>query len=200
VTDPLLQASHIAFAYRRRAVLEDVDLTVHRRELIGIVGENGCGKSTLMRVLTGRLKPARGTVQRPASLGYCPQESLVFDTLTVAENLAWFSAAYGLDDWRAAAAPLLERYRLQPWLTTAVAEVSGGTRQKLNLCIALLHDPALLLLDEPYAGFDWETWQHFWEHAEALRRDGKGIVVVSHLLTDQERFDRVLSLRDGRLT
>jgi ABC-type multidrug transport system ATPase subunit len=79
-----------------------------------------------------------------------------------------------------------------------VENLSGGTRQKLNLALALLHDPELLLLDEPYAGFDWETYLRFWDMAEERRRGGMGILVISHLLAERERLTRVYELRDGR--
>jgi ABC-2 type transport system ATP-binding protein len=79
-----------------------------------------------------------------------------------------------------------------------VEALSGGTRQKLNLALALLHQPGLLLLDEPYSGFDWETYLRFWEMAERRRADGLGILVVSHLLAERERLTRIYELRDGR--
>jgi len=75
--------------------------------------------------------------------------------------------------------------------------VSGGTRQKLNLALALMHEPTLLLLDEPYSGFDWETYVRFWEMGERRRDAGMGILIVSHFLTERERLDRVYELRDG---
>jgi ABC-2 type transport system ATP-binding protein len=84
-------------------------------------------------------------------------------------------------------------------LSARVTEVSGGTRQKLNLALALLHEPALLLLDEPYAGFDWETYLLFWELARELRAAGCGLLVVSHLVYDARPFDRILTLARGRL-
>ena len=76
--------------------------------------------------------------------------------------------------------------------------MSGGTRQKLNLALALMHDPHVLLLDEPYSGFDWETYVRFWEMAERRRDQGMGILIVSHLLAERERLDRVYELRDGQ--
>lgn len=79
-----------------------------------------------------------------------------------------------------------------------VEELSGGTRQKLNLALALLHEPQLLALDEPYAGFDWETYVRFWEMAEQRRAQGMGILIISHLLAERERLDRVYELRAGR--
>jgi len=196
---PLLVVRGLAHRYGRSEVLRGVDLDVAPGTLVGVVGENGSGKSTLLKVLAGRLAPRAGQVTIRGRVGYCPQDPLVFDALTIAENLAWFAAAYGIPDWKAAAADLLVRYQISSLLGRLVSEISGGTRQKLNLCLALLHDPEILLLDEPYAGFDWETYVHFWEHAEDLKAAGKGVVVVSHLLHDRPRFDAILTLVDGRL-
>ena len=197
--DTVLQARGVEHAYGRTAVLRGLELDIQRGQLVGIVGENGSGKSTLLKILVGRLAPTSGRVQVDGTVGYCPQEPLVFPNLTVAENFAWFAAAYDLDDWTGARDALLQRYAFARYAETRVAEVSGGTRQKLNLAIALLHDPDVLLLDEPYAGFDWETYLHFWAHAEALRDAGKAVIVVSHLLHDRDRFDAILHLVDGVL-
>jgi len=117
----------------------------------------------------------------------------------VSENLAFFAAAYGLGDWRPGAGELLRRFRFDAHSRARVATVSGGTRQKLNLVAALLHDPDVLLLDEPYSGLDWESYLEFWTHARELRERGKALLVVSHIVHERERFDRVLDLREGRL-
>lgn len=79
-----------------------------------------------------------------------------------------------------------------------IEELSGGTRQKLNLALALMHDPQLLLLDEPYSGFDWETYLRFWEMSERRRDAGMAILVVSHLMAERERLDRMYELCDGK--
>jgi ABC-type multidrug transport system ATPase subunit len=79
-----------------------------------------------------------------------------------------------------------------------VEELSGGTRQKLNLTLALVHDPEVLLLDEPYQGFDWETYLRFWDLVEALRERGRSVVVITHLVFEEERFDALYRLQDGR--
>lgn len=197
--EPLIEVRHVARSFGRKAVLVDAELAVRRGEVVAVVGENGSGKTTLLKILAGLLAPDRGEVARPASLGYCPQEPLVFENLTVSENLAYFAAAYGLPRWRDAARPLLDRFALAAHASSLVRDVSGGTRQKLNLALALLHDPELLLLDEPCSGFDWETYVRFWEYARDLRGRGRGLLVVSHFVYDRAVFDRVLDLAGGRL-
>ena len=197
---PLLDVRHLGKRFGRHAVLEDVSLSVGRGELVGVTGENGAGKSTLLRIVAGRLSPDRGDVRLQGRLGYCPQEPLVFKRLTVEENVACFAAAYGMASWRDGMGELLARYGFGAYLRALVRDLSAGTRQKLNLVLALLHQPELLLLDEPYAAFDWETYLLFWDHAEALRATGCGLLVVSHLIYDRARFDRVCALRAGRLS
>jgi ABC-type multidrug transport system ATPase subunit len=187
---------------RRRtiAVLQGATFEVRAGELVGLVGENGSGKSTLMQIIVGLLRADAGVVEPPARLGYCPQQPMLWDKLSVDEHFALFAGAYGLDDAarERAVGELLEELRFAKYRGYRVQELSGGTRQKLNLALALLHDPDLLLLDEPYAGFDWETYLRFWEMSERRRDAGMGILIVSHLLAERARLDRMYELRDGR--
>jgi ABC-2 type transport system ATP-binding protein len=185
---------------RRVEVLRGASLEVRPGELVGLVGENGSGKSVLMQIIVGLLARDGGTVERPARLGYCPQQPLLWDKLTVAEHFELFAAAYDLsdEDGGAAAAALMDELQFARYEGYRVEELSGGTRQKLNLALALMHEPQLLLLDEPYAGFDWETYLRFWEMSERRRAEGMGILVVSHLLAERDRLTRVYELRAGR--
>ncbi|AQY20636.1 hypothetical protein T261_08625 [Streptomyces lydicus] len=166
--------------------------------MVGVVGENGGGKSTLLRIACGQLSPDEGVVCRSGVVGYCPQQLVLDDALTVDQHLRYFQVAYRLPDlhW---AGELLEILALTRYRRQRAGVLSGGARQKLNLVIALMHDPQLLLLDEPYQGFDWETYLRFWDLAARLRTRGKAVVVVSHLALDLSRFDEVRYLRDGVL-
>lgn len=197
MTAPLLEVRHVAKRFGRRQVLTDATFSVQPGELLAVTGENGAGKSTLLRIIAGLLAADAGAVRRNAPLGYCPQESLVFDRLTVRENFRYFGAAYGIPDWRAALRHWSQRLGFAADTGEPVSHLSGGTRQKLNLALALLHQPALLLLDEPYAAFDWETYLTFWTLAGELRAVGCGILVVSHFVYDRDRFDRVVKIADG---
>jgi ABC-2 type transport system ATP-binding protein len=187
---------------RRRTieVLKGADLEIGAGEMVGLVGENGSGKSTLMQIVVGLLGRDGGEVERPAKLGYCPQIPMVWEKLTVGEHFELFARAYGLGDEDAAQAEkgLLEELRFERYRHYRVEELSGGTRQKLNLALALMHEPQLLLLDEPYSGFDWETYLRFWGMSERRREAGMSILIVSHLLAERERLDRIYSLVDGR--
>lgn len=181
-------------------VLKDIDLAVVAGELVGLVGENGSGKSTLMKIVVGLLGRDAGSISRPERIGYCPQLPLLWSKLTVSEHFRLFGVAYDMDAMKAheAARDLLKELQFERYANYRVEDVSGGTAQKLNLALSLMHSPQLLLLDEPYSGFDWETYLRFWEMAEARRRRGMAIMIVSHMLTERERLSKVFELKDGR--
>jgi ABC-type multidrug transport system ATPase subunit len=195
----LLAITDIAKAFRGTPVLKGVDLELRSGEMLAVVGENGSGKSTLLKIIVGLLKPDAGAFRIRGTMGYCPQESLVFENLTVRENFRFFGKAYGLTDWRERSDRLLERFQFAQYTDYLISEVSGGTRQKLNLCLALMHDPDVLILDEPYSGFDWETYLHFWGLTKELLERGRGLLIVSHLIYDNDQFHGVHELVDGVL-
>lgn len=182
-------------------VLDDASLRVKRGEIVGIVGENGSGKSTLLQILAGVLDYDAGEVERTGQIGWCPQEPRLYDRLTVDETFQLFGRAHGMSDDAIAdsSAWLLDEFGFERFRDRQVRHLSGGNRQKLNLAVALMHDPELLLLDEPYTGFDWETFLAFWELADDLRTRGVGIAIISHMTTEHDRFDVVYELRDGDL-
>ena len=182
-------------------VLRGASLEVRAGELVGLVGENGSGKSTLMQIIVGLLKRDAGEVQQPGRLGYCPQVPMVWEKLTVDEHFELFARAYGLDDEarERAVSGLLDELQFHKYRSYRIEELSGGTRQKLNLALSLMHEPDLLLLDEPYAGFDWETYVKFWQMSERRRDAGMGILIVSHLLAERERLDRMYELCEGKV-
>jgi ABC-type multidrug transport system ATPase subunit len=200
--DDLVKSFHRGIPPRRRTVdvLKGSSLMVCSGELVGLVGENGSGKSTLMQIVVGMLGRDGGQVERLGRLGYCPQTPMLWDKLTVDEHFALFARAYGLADEARdqAVADLAAELHFERYRPYRVEELSGGTRQKLNLALALMHDPAILLLDEPYSGFDWETYLRFWEMSERRRDAGMGILIVSHFLTERDRLNRVYGLHDGK--
>lgn len=163
---------------RRRTVevLKGTSLMVCEGELVGLVGENGSGKSTLMQIIVGLLARDGGTVWQQRRLSYCPQQPMLWDKLTVDEHFELFARAYGLDEAgrEHAVEGLFDELQFERYRRYRVEELSGGTRQKLNLALALMHDPGVLLLDEPYSGFDWETYVRFWEMSERAAIRGWG--------------------------
>ncbi len=205
-TDALLEVQGVVKAYRRGwrrqplRVLRDANLVVRRGEVVGLVGENGSGKSTLLKIIAGALDRDGGHVARRGTFGYCPQEPVLYERLTCDEHFELFGRAYGLDPG------FMERSRdeiyavlgFEAYRATRVEELSGGTRAKLNLGLALLPDPEILLLDEPYAGFDWDTYLRFWQLTGERRDAGRAVLIISHFVADEERFDRIVHLRAGR--
>jgi ABC-2 type transport system ATP-binding protein len=185
---------------RNLQVLKGSDLEMVPGEVVGLVGENGSGKSTLMKILVGDLSADAGSVSRTESFGYCPQQPVLYERLTCDEHLDLFGAAYGLDQGVLARSrdALYTDLDFRRYADTRVEELSGGTRSKLNLALAMLHDPELLCLDEPYAGFDWDTYQRFWELTSQRSADGASLLIISHFIADDERFDRIYDLIDGR--
>ncbi|WP_037684105.1 ABC transporter ATP-binding protein [Streptomyces griseus] len=193
-----MEVRDVRHAYGRREVLRGLQLDLRPGVLAGIVGENGAGKSTLLKILSGELRPQCGTVRHGDRFGYCPQDVVVNDALTVRQHLELFRVARGLSDLRHAG-EVMEVLRLSEYADERAGQLSGGTRQKLNLTLALMHDPQVLLLDEPYQGFDWETYQRFWDLAARLRDAGRSVLVVSHLAYDAERLDELWRLQGGVL-
>ena len=204
----VLTAAGVWKAYRRGwwprrrtlPVLKGADVDLRPGEVVGLVGENGSGKSTLMKVLVGDLAADAGTVERTPSFGYCPQVPVLYERLSCAEHLELFGVAYGLDPGELARSRehLYQELDFARFAETRVEELSGGTRSKLNLSLAMLHDPALLFLDEPYAGFDWDTYQRFWQLTAQRRDAGASLLIITHFIADEERFDRIYDLVDGR--
>ena len=197
----LLKAEDIYKRFRRLQVLRGADLQVERGEVVGLVGENGSGKRTLLRVILGLMPLDQGRVRINGRYGYCPQEPLVFDGLTMEENIVYFGAGYGLSRQHALKRghALMDQLNCHQYGNQPTGTLSGGTRQKLNLILALLHDPDLLLLDEPYQGFDYESYLHFWELAGKLAGQGRSAVVVSHLVYDQSHLSQLYRLEGGKV-
>lgn len=193
-----MEVRGVHHAYGRREVLRGIDLRLEAGVLAGVVGENGAGKSTLLKILSGELPPDRGTVVHGGRFGYCPQAAVLNDALTVRQHLDYFKVAYGLSDLDRAE-EVMDALQFSEYAEERTAVLSGGTRQKLNLTLALMHDPHVLLLDEPYQGFDWDTYQRFWDLATWLRDEGRSVLVVSHLAYDAERLDVLWRLDGGLL-
>ena len=207
LTRVVLQADRIVKSYsrgiwpfrRQQAVLRGATLTLYAGEVVGLVGENGSGKSTLMKIVVGALAADSGDVLRTGRLGYCPQVPLVYLRLTCDEHFELFGHAYGMtaEEIVVSRDALYAELGFARYAGSRADQLSGGTLAKLNLSLALLADPDLLLLDEPYAGFDWDTYQKFWDLVARRRQDGRSVLIISHFVVDEERFDRIVQVKDG---
>jgi ABC-type multidrug transport system ATPase subunit len=191
-----LVASHICKRYGRTTILEDANLEVSAGEVVALTGENGAGKSTLMKICAGLVRADSGKVRVAGGIGYCPQAPGLFQLLTADDHLVMFGRGSGLSRSEAVRRghEILAEFDFPLRERTVTRDLSGGTRQKLNLALALLNDPVVLLLDEPYQGFDRGTYVNFWDHCDKWRSAGKAVVVVTHMLAELERVDRVVEL------
>ena len=204
----VLRATGITKSFRRgvwprrhvESVLRDVNLELSPGEVVGLVGENGSGKSTLMKILVGVLAADSGSVEVSGRVGFCPQEPQLYDRLTCDEHFELFGVAFGMEPGAVdvTSNALYENLGFDRWRKSRVENLSGGTRSKLNLALALMPDPDILLLDEPYAGLDWDTYLRFWELTSDRRSMGRSVLIISHFVADEERFDRVVEIRQGQ--
>jgi len=182
-------------------VLDGCDLSVGPRQVVGLTGENGCGKSTLVKCLLGFLRPSAGQVECDPRTGYCPQENYLHRSYTVAEHLDLIGSlrrggeALDVGYLR----QCLSALKLERYLTYPIRKLSGGTYQKVKLLTAIAHRPPLLVLDEPTDGFDWTMYLVFWDLMAELVGQGTSVLLISHLLHDRHRFDRIYEMSEGKL-
>ncbi|HET7404156.1 MAG TPA: ATP-binding cassette domain-containing protein, partial [Usitatibacter sp.] len=209
----------VSHRYRRAVALDGVELELPAGEMIGFIGPDGVGKSTLLALVAGARRIQCGSVEvlggdmaRAAHrrdvcrrIAYMPQGlgRNLYPTLSIRENLAFFARLFGQGAAdRAARIPaLLEATGLAPFARRPVAQLSGGMKQKLGLCCALLHDPDLLVLDEPTTGVDPLSRRQFWKIIAGLRaqRPGMTVLVSTAYFDEAEGFDRLVALHDGRV-
>jgi ABC-2 type transport system ATP-binding protein len=197
----VLSARGVARRFGTQIALAPTDFEVVEAETIALVGPNGAGKSTLLAILAGALEPSEGRVQRREGtrVGWVPQRPAHYARLTARENLELFARLEGEPRPADAAERLLASFELRPD-GPASGSLSVGNRQRLNLAIALLGDPHVLLLDEPTASLDPGQRRRLWERVEALRELGGSVVFATQNVDELERHaDRVVALRDGEL-
>ncbi|WP_019004035.1 ABC transporter ATP-binding protein [Cohnella laeviribosi] len=198
--------------FGRRTVLDRLTLRVGRGELFGLLGPSGSGKTTLIKLITGIDKADGGTVEllgeRMPKLsmfrrfGYMAQSDALYNELTAKENLLFFASLYGLKGVKRseriqAAAAVVD---LLDHLEKPVAAFSGGMKRRLSLAIALLHEPELLVLDEPTVGIDPVLRRSIWQELLRWRDSGTTIILTTHVMDEAEHCDRIGLIRDGRLT
>jgi ABC-2 type transport system ATP-binding protein len=204
----------VTVRYGDRVALDRVSLDVCRGEIVGLLGPNGSGKSSTLAVAAGVLDPASGEVavegrtraSDPAAfamrVGLVPQEPAAYDELTAYDNLAFFGELYGLsgNDLRRRAMRALSRVKLSDRAQHRVSTFSGGMKQRLNLAAALLHDPPVLLLDEPTASLDPASRDALFADLTRFRDDGHAILLTTHHIDEAEGgCDRVALLENGKL-
>lgn len=209
----MLALSHIVKRYGPRVAVDDLSLEVRAGEILGLLGPNGAGKSTTMHVAVGLLRPDAGTVTlgahgSPATpearrrIGLAPQNLAVYDLLSAEENLAFFGQLYGLGGatLRTRVHAALDVAGLQERRHDRVDGYSGGMKRRLNLAAAVLHEPDLVLLDEPTVGVDPQSRNAIFDSIGALREQGRTIVYSTHYMEEAVRLcDRVAIIDAGRV-
>ena len=208
-----ITARDLARHFGKVVAVAGIDLDVPRAQIYGFLGPNGSGKSTTIRMMCGLLVPTRGTVTVLGhsvppdaeivrrKIGYMTQRFSLWEDLTVAENLDFMSRVYGLDRAlrRLRIADRIASYDLAQIAGQRAGTLSGGERQRLALATATLHDPELLLLDEPTSAVDPQSRRDFWENLFALVARGTTILVSTHYMDEAERCHRLAILDRGRI-
>ena len=207
--EALLAVHAIGKRFADRQVIADISLTAHAGEIIGLVGANGGGKTTTLRMLAGLLKvdSGSGTVlgfdlltcarRIRGRVGYMAQGASFYPSLSVRENLRFRAAAFAVAGPRQAVEQLLRDYGLLPFAAVRADRLSGGWARLLQLAGALIHRPSLLLLDEPTAGLDIANRHQVWERIAVLARRGVAVVLSTHDLADAERCAQLRLLSEG---
>ena len=190
-----------------------LDLEIPRGEIVGLIGPSGSGKTTTIRMITGSLAPTAGEVEvlgeRPSEfrrrtrerIGYMPQQFSLYPDLTTRENVDFVAAIYGLVFWRRwrRRDAVLKLLDLWPARGRRASQLSGGMQRRLELAAALVHEPDLLILDEPTAGVDPLLRRTVWDEIHRLRDSGVTALVTTQYVTEAEECDRVALLSEGRL-
>jgi ABC-2 type transport system ATP-binding protein len=196
-----------------RVAVEGLELSIRRGEVFGLLGPNGSGKTTTIRMLCGLMAPTSGTAtvvghevtQEPEQIrrkiGYMSQRFGLYDDLSVAENIRFYASIYGLrgSARRERTAELMHELGLEPRAGQLAGELSGGWKQRLALACATAHRPAMLFLDEPTAGVDPASRRLFWQWIYALAQGGTTILVTTHYMDEAERCQRLAFLSRGHL-
>ena len=197
--------------YGTRKVVDGLSIQVRRGEICGFLGPNGSGKTTTIRMLCGLLEPDAGEgsclgydIRRDSRaiklrVGYMTQRFGLYEDLSIEENLDFVARAYGMPDRRAVVRQTLERLGLAARSTQLAGTLSGGWKQRLALAACMLHEPDLLLLDEPTAGVDPKARRDFWQQIHALAAEGLTVLVSTHYMDEAERCHRLAYISYGKL-
>jgi ABC-2 type transport system ATP-binding protein len=210
VADPVIDVRGLNKAFGSLQAVKDFGITVNRGRICGFLGPNGAGKTTTLRMLCGLLTPdsGEGTVlgydvliqsrQIKARVGYMTQKFSLYEDLSIEQNLSFTARVHELDRRRERVQAALERLGLVERRAQLAGTLSGGWKQRLALAAATLHEPDLLLLDEPTAGVDPEARRTFWDEIHALSAEGMTVLVSTHYMDEAERCHEIAYIVGGR--
>jgi len=206
-----IQATGIYKRFGPQEILYDIHLQIRPAEIFGLLGPSGSGKTTLVRLITGIDIASAGEVlvlgQRMPNLemfnriGYMSQSDALYTELTGKENLEFFASLFGLHgaERKKRIRDCMELVDLTAHLNKPVSAYSGGMRRRLSLAVALIHQPAVLILDEPTVGIDPVLRQSIWNELRALCDNGTTIIVTTHVMDEADKCDRLGMIREGRM-
>ena len=207
----MLKISHLSKRFGQRQALNDLSLTLEPGEIYGLLGPNGAGKTTALNLLCGLLKPDSGEIfvqGEPVSkatkrlVGVMPQQNLLYQSLTCQENLSFLGRIYGLKskDLSERVHHCLSAVNLADRANSVVGDLSGGMQRRLSLAAAIIHQPKLVVLDEPSTGLDIEARYEVWDLIRLLKQQGVTVLLTTHLLDEVERLcDRIGIIKQGTL-
>lgn len=210
-TDPAIALDRVVKRFGAVTALADIGFDVARGEMFGLIGPDGAGKTTSLRLVCGLLKPDAGSVRvlgvnpwtarraATSGIGYVSQRFSLYGDLSIDENIAFFARLHGVRDFAARRTRLLELTRLLPFRDRLADRLSGGMKQKLALACTLVHEPPLLVLDEPTTGVDPVSRREFWKLLAEFLGQGLTIVMATPYLDEAERCGRVALLSEGRV-
>jgi ABC-2 type transport system ATP-binding protein len=207
-----VQASHLTKQFADTLAVDDLTFTVPAGSIFGFIGPSGCGKTTTIRLLIGHHRPTSGNVwvlgREPSDfdrhikslIGYMPQDFVLYPHLTIHQNLRFASSIYGQGSQNQSIQDeLLHLFELYEHRGKRVTQISGGMRRRLALAATLLHNPALLFLDEPTAGIDPVLRERLWKYFRALRAQGRTLFVTTQYVGEAAYCDQVAVMRAGKL-
>ncbi|WP_262695196.1 ABC transporter ATP-binding protein [Kordiimonas aquimaris] len=207
----LVEAKNISKSYGKNTVLHPLSFSVKAGEVLGLLGANGGGKTTILRIITGLIPHTGGKLsvlgknlpenadKAGREIAYMAQGFSMYGELTVRENLKFRADMYGIEQPQAVIDALLQQFGLEAYVNTRAMHLSGGWARILQLAASVLPQPKLLLLDEPTAGLDAYARQLVWQHIDELAKTGTGIVISTHDLNEASQCSNVLFLSDGKL-
>lgn len=213
MTRNVVQTSSLTKKFGSLVAVDHMDLSVKSGEIFGFLGPNGAGKTTTVRILCGLMMPTSGTatvvghdvVTEPEEvkqrIGYMPQAYGLYDDLTVDENLEFFGSVYRVprEERRKRADEILQLVRLEEFRKHYAGELSGGMKRRVSLAVSLIHNPELLILDEPTAGVDPPLRRIFWQYFRELNKRGVTFFINTHYMDEAELCDRLALISYGRL-
>src|ERR1700722_16368175 len=211
VGETLVAVREVTKRYGHRIAVESLDLNLFAGEVFGLVGANGGGKTTTLRILAGILKPDRGRghvlgldLTNEASeirkhIGYMSQRLSLYADLTVYQNLRFRADVYGVQNPGVTVANAIREFELEPFAQARARHLSGGWARRLQLAAALIHSPRLIFLDEPTAGLDVASRHEVWRRIERMAARGAGVIVSSHDLAEAERCSRAALLSGAQV-